>query len=128
MGTAKRIEKHTVGRSADELALASLPGSLPDVDDDRTILGGGGRGSSSVDGPNAARGEYFLRIGGARDVSEFPKAGSLLGDFKTNPVSSAEGLAGEVAGVDFGVDEDEGRGERKGCAGRLGVPVGVGVP
>ena len=128
MGTAKRIEKHTVARSADELTLAPLPESLPDVDDDRTMLGGGGSGGSSVDGPNAARGEYFLRIGGAREVSEFPKAGSLLGDFETNPVSSAEGFAGEVAGVDLGVDEDEERGERKGCAGMLGVPVGVGVP
>lgn len=98
------------------------------VDDDDTIMLGAGGLGSSVDRPNAARGEYFLRIGGAREVSELPKAGPLL-VLATIPASSTEGLAGEVVGVDFeGEEGDEERGVRDGAAERLeGEEAGAGV-
>lgn len=104
--------------TAEDLTLASLPETISVDDDDTIMLGAGGLGSS-VDRPNAARGEYFLRIGGAREVSELPKAGPLL-VLATKPVSSTERLAGEVAGVDFEDEEgDEERGFRDGAAERF---------
>lgn len=88
------------------------------VDDDDTIMLGVGGLGSSVDRPNAARGEYFLRIGGAREVSELPKAGPLL-VLATKPVSSTERLAGEVAGVDFEDEEGDEERVRDGAAERF---------